>query len=257
MTSKEAQEYNPKVIDNLLSKELLQLSMRDRNSIDEEIHGVHALAPEETPQKISEALLLLSKDIALLSFLAKKNVPSASYINSSDFRLRFIRCELFDVQKAAVRMMAFIDLCSNLFGTYALHRAIRMSDFTKEEMKMMRCGYVQPLQYRDRSGRPIWSWVGDFRVENGDVRYRVRVYKYGILLWRKNHLKGSHSLLFFLVSTYNILNPPPHPHLSSPIATQQGKTVSLHVFCIIGRCTEPTLGRYSDMLGAIRITQNG
>ena len=43
-------------IDDLLSRELLEMSLQDRNAITEEIHGVQTLAPEETPEKLATAV---------------------------------------------------------------------------------------------------------------------------------------------------------------------------------------------------------
>ena len=44
-------------VDNMLSKELNQLSVKDRNALVEEIHGVRSLAPEETPELIATRLM--------------------------------------------------------------------------------------------------------------------------------------------------------------------------------------------------------
>jgi len=177
-------------VDDLLSKELLQLSVKDRNDIQEEIHGVKCLAVEETPELIRKKLKELSEEIeknipesqkqAYLQSLqysgtcpnsiyssserdssAKSSIsevdsnPKGSYIHGDDFRLRFLRCELFDVSKAAKRFVTYLDMLVELFGDYALRRPICISDFTKEELRHMRKGMIQNLPYRDRSGRRI------------------------------------------------------------------------------------------------------
>ena len=154
-------------LDLLLSKELLQLSLQDRNAITEEIHGVQTLAPEETPEMLTTALDDLAKEI---SFLQKKAAFDVSqeypntYVNSADFRLRFLRCDLFDTKKAAERMVQFLDLLYEVFGDYALRRPIQMSDFTREEMQVFRAGHYQLLPYRDRSGRRVFASVGGFGI---------------------------------------------------------------------------------------------
>ena len=43
-------------IDDLLSSELLKLSLQDRNAINEEIHGVRCLALPETPALLETGL---------------------------------------------------------------------------------------------------------------------------------------------------------------------------------------------------------
>ena len=44
-------------VDDLLSRELLKLSLNDRTAIHEEIHGVRCLAVQETPELIVAALI--------------------------------------------------------------------------------------------------------------------------------------------------------------------------------------------------------
>ena len=152
-------------IDDLLSRELLEMSLQDRNAITEEIHGVQTLAPEETPEKLATALRDLQTEInkipSKVAFDRSQEFPN-TYVNSPEFRLRFLRCDLFEVKKAASRMVIFLDILSELFGDFALRRQVQMSDFSREEMQVFRIGYQQLLPYRDRSGRRIFASVGGF-----------------------------------------------------------------------------------------------
>jgi len=209
---------NPNVVDDLLTQEMMQLSVKDRNDIQEEIHGVKSLAVEETPELIRESLKELSIEIdqripdsdkraylqsleppctvlTPMPLLRKVSEPEEyrpesqcvmssdnhrsasnshshgqsdrqlscshshqplSYIHGDDFRLRFLRCDLFDVKKAAQRLLTYLDLLVEIFGDDALRRPICLSDFTKEELRHMRKGMIQILPYRDRSGRRIF-----------------------------------------------------------------------------------------------------
>ncbi|MGK3757082.1 MAG: hypothetical protein ACI8RD_009396 [Bacillariaceae sp.] len=138
---------NPRLVDDLLSRELLQLSMKDRNDIHEEIHGVYNMAKEETPEMLKESLRLLVIEVnenipsyQKRAYLQSQSLTKPTYINDDDFRLRFLRCELFDISKAAKRMVKFIDLILEHFGSYALERPIRISDFTKVELQAFRKG---------------------------------------------------------------------------------------------------------------------
>ena len=60
------------------------------------------------------------------------------YINSKEFRLRFLRCELFNIPKAAIRMVNWLDAVLHSFGEYALEREIKITDFTKNELRRMK-----------------------------------------------------------------------------------------------------------------------
>ena len=173
---------DPIQVDGVLTEELMRLSVQDRNDFQEEIHGVRCLAPEESPQLIKESLELLQWELEhnipvhekqaylrsqhpplhLTSHKNQKNCrnpsnpaamnPNHTYVNSDGFRLRFLRYELFDVHKAALRICRFLDLALESFGDFALRRPIRLSDFSKHEMKHIRKGKYQYLPYRDRGG---------------------------------------------------------------------------------------------------------
>ena len=155
-------------IDDLLSKDLLKLSMQDRNAITEEIHGVQTIARNESPSMIQNALQNLQYSIDALpigeknAYLRGQNMYPNSYINTPEFRLRFLRCDLFDPQKAANRMVNFLDIMLDLFGDYILKRPILLSDFSWDELQVFRRGHLQLLPYRDRSGRRIFASVGGF-----------------------------------------------------------------------------------------------
>eukprot|EP00536_Pseudo-nitzschia_multiseries_P016631 jgi/Psemu1/247639/estExt_Genewise1.C_11730016 len=177
---------------------MLSLSVKDRNDIQEEIHGVKCLAVEETPELIEQSLKEIAIELDKIpdskkqAFLQSKNRPLpspevseqerileelhpelngprnhqphstySSYIHGDEFRLRFLRCDCFDSAKAAMRLVNFLDLLLDLFGDYALRRPICLSDFTKEELRHMRKGMIQLLPYRDRSGRRIVVFFPD------------------------------------------------------------------------------------------------
>lgn len=192
-------KYIDTQMDDLLSKELLNLSLKDRNAINEEIHGVECLAIEETPDMLSIALDNLCTEISMLSDTQKiaynksqqhinisNNSKTSLYINTSDFRLRFLRCELFDCKKAALRMVNFLDLLLEIFGDFVLRRPIQITDFNRDEMQIFRLGLLQLLPYRDRSGRRIFASVGGFGLRTPlitRVSYIVIQYVFIYLIW--------------------------------------------------------------------------
>lgn len=161
------QDKPDKGVDDLLSRELLQLSLQDRNAINEEIHGVQTFARDETPEMLGRALAKMENEINMIpSKIAfdKSQQYQNTHVNDADFRLKFLRSELFEEKKAASRMVKYLDMVSELFGDFALRRQIQMSDFTREEMQVFRVGHQQLLPYRDRSGRRIFTLVGGVGV---------------------------------------------------------------------------------------------
>ena len=167
--------------DNLIIKDLLQLSFQDRNDIDEEIHGVKNLALNETPELIQTTIEQLSIEIAKIP---KKDAFDRSqllfrnetYVDTDDFRLRFLRCDLYNVKKAAIRMVNFLDLLHELFDTdELLRRPIKFSDLSKTDLRVLRLGFYQPLPFRDRSGRALFANVGKMGFDI-DLRTRVSLF---------------------------------------------------------------------------------
>jgi len=178
---------NPRFVDELLTKELMRLSVNDRNGIQEEIHGVGCLAPEEHPQFVESSLKALSIELDALSLSLPPDLTKAyrqsqlltnTYVNEAEFRLRFLRCELFDVPLTALRICGFLELVLDLFGEYALQRPITLYDFNKEELKYLRYGCYQFLPFRDRAGRRIVSIIPGEGLESVPVNTKAKIALY-------------------------------------------------------------------------------
>ncbi len=152
-------KMDPDQVDNLLTHEMDNLSFKARNDIYEEIHGVTSLDPEETPQMIEKSIQDLNTEINRIrhkyTVYNKASESSNSYTHGVDIRLRFLRCELFDIPAAAKRMLGYLDLTQELFGDVVLTRPIQLCDLGKQEMEMLREGDAQPMPFRDRSGRRL------------------------------------------------------------------------------------------------------
>jgi hypothetical protein len=126
---------------------------------------VKCLAIDETPVfidislhelqiEIDDNISGIGKNAYLLSQLT---VNGRSFINSKEFRLRFLRFELFDIQKSAIRMLKWMDNAFSLFGSLALERPICiLTDFSSHELKIFRKGYIQLMPVRaSGTGRRI------------------------------------------------------------------------------------------------------
>jgi len=151
----------------------------ERSLIDFESE-IHKITPKPAYDKAQELLLMSmsmssddniinnpsssSSSVYLISngtSTAQSSNNNSCYINENKFRLRFLRCELFDVRKAAERYIKYLEFVWDVYGEYALERPIRMSDFTTKEMSFMREGDSQLLPYRDQSGRRIFAFLSD------------------------------------------------------------------------------------------------
>ena len=76
-------QTGPEDVMKLLSQELLQLNISQRNAIEEEIHGVHCRAVQKTPQLLQRALFPLNARLndPMIIPASHKNKP-ISVVNS-------------------------------------------------------------------------------------------------------------------------------------------------------------------------------
>eukprot|EP00531_Pseudo-nitzschia_arenysensis_P015039 CAMPEP_0116132998 /NCGR_PEP_ID=MMETSP0329-20121206/9864_1 /TAXON_ID=697910 /ORGANISM="Pseudo-nitzschia arenysensis, Strain B593" /LENGTH=659 /DNA_ID=CAMNT_0003627585 /DNA_START=68 /DNA_END=2047 /DNA_ORIENTATION=- len=187
-------------VDSILAKELNKLSFRERESINDEIHGIdvdrkyieESGAVEETPEILSKSLNDMQSELdwlcstesgiggSAVAFNRSQQLFGTSsegtYINTTDFRLMFLRCERFDCKKAAQRLCRFADLMSEIYGDFALQRPTRLSDLDDDEIALLKSGWSQIFPGRDRAGRRIYSNFADDRGLKERSRLRVPVY---------------------------------------------------------------------------------
>jgi hypothetical protein len=175
----------------------MNMSMKDRTTIHEEIHGVHCMAIPETPRLLERSLKELDTELAKIHPSEKRAFCQASaqnnnatatatasaatdvygrtknYVDTDEFRSRFLRCELFDAKKAAHRLVNYLDLIAYCLpfenGSVVLHRPITLSDFNEAEHTIIRKGHMQLLPFRDRSGRRVLAGVASVGI-NFDFR---------------------------------------------------------------------------------------
>ena len=155
-------EWEGKDVDAILASELNQLSMKERERVYEEIHGVDEVIAE-TPEFV--AVKLAALDSALRRIPSKPAYDqaesmSSEYVSDPKFRLMFLRADAFDAEKAAARLVMFMEEKKKMFGPQTLVRRIMLSDFSKDDMVCLKSGALQALPVRDRAGRAI---MGNFR----------------------------------------------------------------------------------------------
>lgn len=150
------------------------------------------MAPEESPGLLDAALRSLHHELSLIESKSAYNLAQEMHnaassanggqsqcamVNTDDFRLRFLRCEIFDTKKAALRMVKYLELVRENFGNELLTRPMKLSDFSREEMSFLRGGDYQLLPYRDRSGRRILCIVTNNRDDiSASIRLKVLFY---------------------------------------------------------------------------------
>ena len=185
---------NPLTIPNDDEYQQYLSNMECPGFIQEEVHGVNCVSPEETPELLQTSLAKLAAildsdeipETEKKSYRKAQNLhlkqqqqqkekePSRCFVNTDDFRLRFLRAELFDVHWAARTLTKFLNLVEAVFGTFALTRPIQLDDFKPNEHKAFRKGLFQFLPYRDRSGRRVLV-IFPHEMSTIDPSIRVRI----------------------------------------------------------------------------------
>jgi hypothetical protein len=164
--------------DQMLTKEMQSLSMCDRTKVQEEIHGVSNLCPEESTEMVEEALKCMQQHLDSIQHKPIfQQLSPFSYLHTREWRLRFLRCELFDCKKAADRLVRYTEYMEREYDMEVLERPLKLSDLqtksgkrAKEIMDSFRSGHSQLFPFRDRSGRRIFVTCG-----NHSLKYEINI----------------------------------------------------------------------------------
>ena len=152
-----AETPSPSATESLIAKQLAQMSMEEREKVLYDIHGIESEI-QETPQMLSDGLSLLEEEIGKIREKpayeeAKRMNPE--YVKDERFRLKFLRCDRFDPEKAAVRIVRHFEVKLELFGRELLAKDIVQDDLDKDVMDFLHSSAIQHLPERDHAGRII------------------------------------------------------------------------------------------------------
>jgi hypothetical protein len=142
----------------LIAKTMNQLSIKDRELAYEDLHGVSA-AVHETPALIAESCHKLEQCLQKIrhkpAFDMAQTIQS-SYVQDARLRLMFLRAERFDVDRAARRLVKYLDWKLILFGPERLCQwHIGLDDLDADARFMVESGLSQVLPERDSRGRVV------------------------------------------------------------------------------------------------------
>lgn len=153
----------PEVVDQITAAELYQLPVEKREKALYDVHGINEdNKNRETAEFLNYCLKqmekVLSDQIAPLDKQAYDIAvaQNAAYVQDPDFRLMFLRCELFDPLKAAVRFTRHFQAKLELFDRALLCKDITQDDLEEDgALKCLYSGWTQELPLRDISGRLV------------------------------------------------------------------------------------------------------
>jgi hypothetical protein len=144
--------------DILLAQEMNALSLDERESIFEDIHGIPRVV-EETPSSVKQALQRLDDELTRIIVKPaydKAVFLSPKYVNDRKLRLMFLRANGFQANRAATGMVEYFDQKLELFGTDKLGKALTLEDFSEDDKSALNTGSTYCLPSTDRSGRRVF-----------------------------------------------------------------------------------------------------
>jgi hypothetical protein len=158
----------------LLRKEMIGMSVEERQQSLHDIHGVSEDVIHEEPgfvrAKLEEMEMELSKLTMGKEAYMQAEAQSKEYVSCHS--LKFLRAEIFDARLAAGRMIRFFEEKKKLFGPDKLTKEIKLCDLDREDQKFLERGNLQILPQRDRAGRRIMSWMLMIRGKSDHNRER-------------------------------------------------------------------------------------
>mmetsp|Transcript_13277 Transcript_13277/g.26657 ORF Transcript_13277/g.26657 Transcript_13277/m.26657 type:complete len:622 (+) Transcript_13277:75-1940(+) len=187
---------DPNQVENLLVKELTQMSFDKRERVLEEIHGVpgsRAIKDEEilleqmqvelddlernTPTEVtvtpaetmlrSKTSATATKTTTTLDISAYQNAKmhESELIHDRHFRWTFLNREANDPRKAAIRMIRYLNFISRIYNSEeVLMRPIYLEDLDPAVSEFLHAeggGVAQILPIRDTAGRRVLAHLND------------------------------------------------------------------------------------------------
>lgn len=154
-------------INKLLSDELEKLTFDEREQIAFDVHGLshHRQGdPTDIDFKLAELEQELRK-IRNRKDFEKAKYLNEEFVNNRDFRLLFLRCDQFNPQVAAQRLVKHFEIKREIFGDKCLARELRMSDLNEDDMIVLRSGIFHVLPTRDVAGRTVLVYDQSLRPD--------------------------------------------------------------------------------------------
>jgi hypothetical protein len=171
-----AQPPNECEVDPFFIAELNGLSMKERDEIYHDVHGVLDVM-NENPVTVRDEVTRLMQQLDEMPARQKGAYAQAleqnpSYVHDEEFLLMFLRADRFNVKASALRCVSFFEFKLQLFGRDKLGRDITIGDLSDDDIVCLESGYSQMLSGRDRAGRAIFCLMPMIR-KHKDIYNKV------------------------------------------------------------------------------------
>ncbi|CAJ1965021.1 unnamed protein product [Cylindrotheca closterium] len=170
---------DPQSADSLIAFQMAKLSVADREKAYMDVHGMPDDDAEETQELIHESLVRLQNEIDILRDKKAYNIAERldpEYVRDQEFCLAFLRCEKFDCQKAALRIVRHFQMKLDLFGEDKLAKDITQDDLDMDDMDALYSAAGRFLDAHDSGRRIINFLVGVPKLFKTDAVLRRAFY---------------------------------------------------------------------------------
>ena len=189
--------------EKLIANELAKLSLKEREEVYEDLHGVRD-SIEETPELIQDSIAQMEMEIDKIGDklgYVQAMILSEEFVTKRETRIKFLRAESFNAKKAAVRIVRYFQCRLELFGLDNLVRDIGIDDMDDKTKVGIESGILQVLPNRDSRGRTTVTILAAF------LRDAEYMGEEGLLAWvsdviyskdPSSSVDGSDDVLLFL-----------------------------------------------------------
>ncbi|KAL3934318.1 MAG: hypothetical protein SGBAC_009939 [Bacillariaceae sp.] len=222
-------------VDRLLAAKMNGLSVKDRETMLEEVNGIAHSDPED-PSSLKVCLEeldthLKSRKRGTIYELAER--MDHDYVSNSGFRLKFLRAKRYttpegqnryDPRRAADLIIDFFNTKHTLFGRDKLVKDITMNDLNPEDRKGLARGSLQVLPNPDMGGRTVLiNFRGFAKFQSLESEIRAKYYTLMSMIESEEAQKAGVVIIFYTIGQYQDSND------GSNIATQGKHIMNLPI----------------------------
>ncbi|CAJ1956503.1 unnamed protein product [Cylindrotheca closterium] len=201
-------------LDKLLADKMNGLSVKDRETMLEEVNGIAHSDPEE-PSRLNACLEELDNHLKTLkegTVYEQAERMDSAYVSNRAFRLKFLRAKRYttpegetryDPKRASELIINFFQTKQTLFGSEKLTKDITLNDLTPEDREGIARGSLQVLPNRDMGGRHVViNFRGFAKFHSLKSEVRAKYYTFMSIMESEEAQKAGVVLIFYTVGQY-------------------------------------------------------
>ena len=148
--------------EQLLASEFSRLSVEEQS---EALHDIHCVGEElkENPEMVENLLRQFDQTVRQTHnpIYAMAVNQNKEYVEDSSFRLKFLRCNMYDVHQSVCQMMNFLENKATCFGQDKVSREITLHDLGDDAKELLLSGLYHIQKDRDQTGRVVLYMMSD------------------------------------------------------------------------------------------------